>query len=79
MLDGRLSWRAELEEAGQLRLDLWANNLTDEKWPLYVIASGAPIDVLDPLTGAVTPAGFSTVPKAWAERRTYGVNLVYEF
>ena len=79
LLDGRLSWRAELEEAGQLRLDLWANNLTDEKWPLYVIASGAPIDVLDPLTGAVTPAGFSTVPKAWAERRTYGVNLVYEF
>lgn len=79
LLDGRLSWQAELANASQLRLDLWGNNLTDKHWPLYVIASGAPVDVRDPLTGVVTPAGFTSVPKAWAERRSYGVNLVYQF
>ncbi len=79
LLDGRLSWRKELANSSQLRLDLWGNNLTDKKWPLYVIASGAPVDVRDPLTGVVTPAGFTSVPKAWAERRTYGVSLVYQY
>jgi len=27
----------------------------------------------------VTPAGFFATADAWAERRTYGVNFVYEY
>ncbi len=79
LLDGRLSWKSELARDSRMRVDLWANNLTDKAWPLYVVASGSPVPVLDPLTGTVSPAGYSSAPIPWAERRSYGVNLVYEF
>lgn len=79
LLDGRLSWKTELPKEARLRVDLWGKNLTDKAWPLYVILSGSPVPVRDPLSGVVSPAGYGTPPMAWAERRTYGVNLVYEF
>lgn len=79
LLDGRLSWKSELANESRLRLDLWGKNLTDKEWPLYVIGPGSPIPVRDPLSGAVTPGGYSAAPIAWAERRTYGVTLVYEY
>ncbi len=80
LLDGRLSWRTELENGSNLRLDLWGKNLADKARPLFVLAAASPVPVRDPLTGVVTPAGYGgTVPIAWAERRTYGVSLVYEF
>jgi len=44
-----------------------------------VVASGSPVPVYDALTDTVSPAGYSSAPIAWAERRTYGMNMVYEF
>ena len=79
LLDGRLSWKTELAGDSRLRIDLWGKNLADKEWPLYVIASGSPVPVRDPITGVVSPAGYYSAPIAWAERRTYGVNLVYEY
>ena len=79
LLDGRLSWKTELAGDSRLRIDLWGKNLADKEWPLYVIASGSPVPVRDPLTGIVSPAGYYSAPIAWAERRSYGVNLVYEY
>lgn len=79
LLDGRLSWKTELANERRLRLDIWGKNLTDKEWPLYVVASGSPVPVYDALTDTVSPAGYSSAPIAWAERRTYGMNMVYEF
>lgn len=79
LLDGRLSWKTELANDSRLRLDVWAKNLADKAWPLYVIASGSPVPVRNPLTGIVSPAGYGSAPIVWAERRTWGVNLVFEF
>jgi iron complex outermembrane receptor protein len=79
LLDGRFSWKTELSSNSRLRVDVWGKNLTDKEWPLYVIASGSPVPVRDPLTGIVSPAGYYSAPIAWAERRSYGVNLVYEY
>ena len=79
LLDGRLSWQADVGSHSRLRVDVWGKNLTDRKWPLYVIASGNPVDVRDPISGALTPAGFNTSPIAWAERRSYGINLIYQY
>ncbi|MBV6416439.1 MAG: Vitamin B12 transporter BtuB [Steroidobacteraceae bacterium] len=78
LLDGRLSWKMEMANGNQLRVDLWGKNLTDKAWPLYMIVSGSPVAIRDPLTGAVIPAGLGSPPTAWAERRTYGLNLIYE-
>ncbi|MBV6416010.1 MAG: Vitamin B12 transporter BtuB [Steroidobacteraceae bacterium] len=79
LLDGRLSWQMDFANDHQLRVDFWGKNLADKAWPLYVVASGSPVPVQDPLSGAVTPPGFSFQPIAWAERRSYGVNFVYQF
>ncbi len=79
LLDGRLSWQTEIGSHSRLRLDVWGKNLGDRKWPLYVIASGGPVAVRDPLSGNVTPAGYSAAPTAWAERRSYGINLIYQY
>ncbi|MBK7250833.1 MAG: TonB-dependent receptor [Gammaproteobacteria bacterium] len=79
LLDARLSWQMEFGKESRGRIDLWSKNVTDQKWPLYVIGMGAPLPVRDPLTTVVTPAGMNVAPIAWAERRSYGINLVYEF
>ena len=79
LLDARLSWRVEFGNETRARVDLWGKNVTDKEWPLYVVASGSPVPVLDQSTGTVSSAGFQFQPIAWAERRTYGINLVYEF
>ena len=79
LIDGRISWQTEVGDESRVRLDLWGKNLADKEWPLYVIASGSPVPVSDPVTGVVSPAGYSSAPKAWAERRSYGVDVVYEF
>jgi iron complex outermembrane receptor protein len=80
LLDGRLSWQTELATRGHLRIDLWGQNLADKAHPLFVVGGASPVPVLDPLTNVVTPAGYAgPVPTAWAERRSYGVNLVYEY
>lgn len=77
--DGRLSWQSDIGEHSKLRVDLWGKNLADRKWPLYVVASGGPVTVRDPVSGSVTPAGYNPAPTAWAERRSYGINVVYEY
>lgn len=77
--DGRISWQSALGERSRLRIDLWGKNLADRKWPLYVITSGSQVTARDPATGLITPAGINTAPKVWAERRSYGVNVVYEY
>ncbi|MGD9598267.1 MAG: TonB-dependent receptor plug domain-containing protein [Steroidobacteraceae bacterium] len=79
LLDGRFSWQTELSGESRLRVDLWGKNLTDKAWPLFSVAAASSVAVHDPVTGVVTPAGYSSSPRPWAERRSYGVNLVYEF
>lgn len=79
LLDARLSWQMDFASGSRARVDLWSKNLADKEWPLYVVGSGSPLPVQDPLSGVVTPAGFNVAPIAWAERRSYGINLIYEF
>lgn len=80
LVDGRVSWNVALAGQSRIRLDVWGNNLLDKKWPVFVLAGNSPIAVHDPVTGTVTPGGYGTaVPKAWAERRTYGIDFSYEF
>ncbi|MEZ5532743.1 MAG: TonB-dependent receptor [Steroidobacteraceae bacterium] len=79
LLDGRLSWKTRFTNDSTLRIDVWGKNLTDRAWLTHRIGLGGPVAVQDPLTGTVTPAGFTTSAEAWAERRTYGVNFIYEY
>jgi iron complex outermembrane receptor protein len=78
LLDGRLSWKMGFANDSRLRVDLWGKNLTDKEWPTHRIGLGGPIAAEDPF-GVVTPAGYFASATAWAERRTYGVNFIYEF
>jgi iron complex outermembrane receptor protein len=78
LLDTRLSWRIDLANDRSGRIDVFANNVLDEEWELHAIANGAAISVPAP-DGSATPAGYSTRDVAWAERRTLGINFVYEF
>jgi len=79
LLDGRLSWKMEFANESRARVDLWGKNLTDKKWPTHIIGLGVPVAAQDPFTGVVTQPGYVASATAWAERRTYGINLVYEF
>ena len=79
LLDGRLSWKMEFANESRARVDLWGKNLTDKKWPTHLIGLGVPVAAQDPFTGVVTQPGYVASATAWAERRTYGINLVYEF
>ncbi|MBK7252290.1 MAG: TonB-dependent receptor [Gammaproteobacteria bacterium] len=81
LVDARLSWKTELANENRVRVDLWSKNLTDQKWRAQVIGQGSPIAMPDPNTGYTTaaPAGWTSQAATWAERRTYGVNFVYEF
>lgn len=79
LLDGRLSWRMEFADESRARIDLWGKNLTDKEWPTHRIGLGVPVAAQDPFTGVVTQPGYVASATAWAERRTYGVNFVYEF
>lgn len=79
LLDGRLSWKTRFANESGLRVDLWGKNLADREWIAHRIGLGGPVAIRDSLTGLVTPAGFTSSATAWAERRTYGVNFVYEF
>lgn len=79
LLDGRLSWQTELQGGSRLRVDLWGKNLADKAWPLFSVAAASSVAVRDPISGVVTPAGYFSSPRPWAERRSYGVNVVYEF
>ncbi len=79
LLDARLSWRMELTGKSRARIDLWGKNVTDQEWLAHRIGQGGSVAVQDPFTGTVTPAGFFATADAWAERRTYGVNFVYEY
>lgn len=80
LLDGRISWVANIgKKESALRVDLWGKNLANRKHPLFVMATGSPVPVYDSITDTFTPAGyFGPVPTAWAERRSYGVNVAYE-
>ena len=81
LFDGRISWKTEVEnKKSSIRLDLWGRNLADKKHPLFVMGAGSPVPVYDTATGTLTPAGYAeAVPTAWAERRSYGIDLIYEF
>jgi len=79
LLDARLSWKMQLANDSRMRLDLWGKNITDREWEAHVIALGAPVAVRDPATGVVASPGIGGQGIAWAERRTYGINLVYEW
>lgn len=76
--DGRISWQSDIGERSRLRVDLWGKNLTDRKWPMYVVTSGNQVTTED-VYGVITPAGMNPAPMVWAERRSYGVNVVYEY
>lgn len=77
--DGRISLQSMLDERSTLRVDIWGKNLTDKKWPLYRVSSGGPVDTRDSATGAIMPAGLGPAPTVWAERRSYGVDFIYEY
>jgi iron complex outermembrane receptor protein len=79
LLDARLSWRMDLAGDSRARVDLWGRNLADKAWLTHRIAQGGSVAIRDPYTGNVTPAGYFATADAWAERRTYGVNFVYEY
>jgi len=79
LFDARLSWRMDLSDKSRARIDLWGKNVTDQEWLAHRIGQGGSVAVQDPFTGTVTPAGFFATADAWAERRTYGVNFVYEY
>ncbi|AMN47990.1 hypothetical protein ACG33_12955 [Steroidobacter denitrificans] len=79
LLDARLVWRTELANQAKLRVDLWGKNLNNQKWPAEVIAQGNSIPLPDSVTGDYSPAGWTSQAATWSERRTYGVNFVYEF
>jgi len=73
VLNGRLTWSFDLKDASKARISLWSKNLTDKRHAQYVIGGGSFI------AAAGVPAGWTRQDVAWAEPRTFGVNLVYEF
>ncbi|MBV6416514.1 MAG: Vitamin B12 transporter BtuB [Steroidobacteraceae bacterium] len=73
LVDGRLSWKTGFANDSSLRIDFWGKNLADREWYSSAIGIGGPVAV------GATPPGFFMHAIAWAERRTYGVNFVYEY
>ena len=78
LLDVRLSWQIDFANDHSGRIDVYANNVLDEKWEAHLIANGAAIPVPAP-DGSASPPGYTSQDIAWSERQTFGVNLIYEF
>jgi len=72
--DGRLTWAFDLQDRGKARVSLWSKNLTDKRYKEYTNGLG---NSFLPLPGQ--PAGFTYQTDVWAQPRTFGINLVYEY
>jgi iron complex outermembrane receptor protein len=73
VLDGRLSWAFNLKDNGRARVSLWSKNLLNKKYSVDTIGGG------NFIATASGPAGWNYQSVTWAEPRSYGVNLTYEY
>ncbi len=66
-LDAKLSWVRTTAQGWDMRVSLFAENLTDERYRGWVIGVGSPI------------TGFESATAPWSEPRTFGLEAKIDF
>lgn len=70
LLDGRLTYAADLSAGQRLSVSLWGKNLADKEYPQSLFAHSKGVAGSTTFQGAIT---------SWAPPRSYGVSASYEF
>lgn len=78
LLNGRVSLSQETDWAHRVKFSVWGRNLLNRKYYQPAVGVGAGLSNLETSNGA-TPSGYVARAGAWAEPRTYGLAIRYEY
>ncbi|HVW69579.1 MAG TPA: TonB-dependent receptor plug domain-containing protein, partial [Steroidobacteraceae bacterium] len=79
LLSGRVTLARETDWAHRVKFSLWARNLLDRKYYQPASPIGAGLSGFDTSGSVATPSGYTARAGAWAEPRTYGIAIRYEY
>ena len=79
LLNGRLTLSQETDWAHRVKFSVWGNNMLNRKYYQPAIGIGAGLTSLTTSGSVTTPSGYSARAGAWAEPRTYGLSVRYEY
>lgn len=78
--NARITMKLDLPRGDSAQISLWGKNITDREYVQQAIPlGGGPVSVQSPVTGNITPGGYSSAAVAWSEPASYGIDLVYEY
>ena len=77
LLNGRITLSQETDWAHRVKFSLWGRNILNRKY--YQPAPGAGLGLTSFNTADTAPAGYTARAGAWAEPRTYGLAIRYEY
>jgi len=73
LVNARLGYHSPVGNGSSISASLWAQNLLDKAYQATLSGNGRAVP------GAAGPALLTDTSSWWAERRSYGVSLTYEF
>jgi len=79
LLNARVTLSQETDWAHRIKLSLWGRNILNRKYYQPAIGVGTGLSNLETSTSPTSPAGYTGRAGAWAEPRTYGLAVRYEY
>jgi outer membrane receptor protein involved in Fe transport len=77
LLNGRITLSQETDWAHRVKFSLWARNLLNRQYYQPAVGIGGGVDNLNSAGTAL--GGYTARAGAWAQPRTYGLNIKYEY
>jgi len=78
LLNGRVTLSQETDWAHRIKFSVWGRNLLNREYYQPAIGAGAGVSNLE-TNSTATPSGYVARVGAWAEPRTYGIAIRYEY
>lgn len=79
LLNGRITLSQETDWAHRVKFSLWGRNILNRKYYQPALGVGPGITPFNTSGTVATPGGYSSRAGAWAEPRTYGLTITYEY
>lgn len=79
LLTGRVTYSGETDWSHRLKVSVWGQNLLNRRYYQPAVGVGPGLTSYTTSGSVVTPSGYQSRAGAWAEPRTYGVSVHYEY
>lgn len=79
LLNGHLTLRQESDWSHHLKFSLWGRNLLNRQYYQPAYGVGAGVSSFDTSGSTTTPGGYTARAGSWAEPRTYGLSVRFEY